>query len=227
MSQRISGLQTLCLTVALGALGTAPVLAKAFELGVQEKNYLDSAPPLPQTQSGYGSQYGAPVMNQQTPQYAPQQMHQGGATQTQSRAPLQVTISKTLPQGFLGQWQVNGSRTKVEAPPSFQQQAEGAFAGQTANTWTISGNPQSGYSIGSDTGVNFQLWVDKVANGVAFVRYQHPVKNTVAQEAIVMQLGNGGATFSGLERISIVKNVPGQPPETRCKVQYQLNGQRR
>ncbi len=225
MSQRTSRLQLFCLTVALGAVCTAPVLAKSFELGVQEKNYLDSAPPLP-AQSGYASQYGAPAMNSQQPQYAAPPTYQGGASQN-SRPPLQATISKTLPQGFLGQWLVNGNRTKVEAPPNFQQQAEGAFAFQTSNTWTISGNPQSGYSIGSDTGVNFQLWVDKVANGVAFVRYQHPVKNTVAQEAIVMQLGNGGATFSGLERISIIKNEPGQPPVTRCKVQYQLNGTRR
>jgi hypothetical protein len=228
MSQRISRLQTLCLTVALGAVGTAPVLAKSFSLGAEEKNYLDTAPPLssPALQ-GYGSQYGAQPMNQQTPQYAPAQPYQGGATQQAPRPPLQVTVSKTLPQGFLGQWHVTGGRTKVEAAdPSFQQQAANAFQMQTANTWTISGNPGQGYSIGSDTGVNFQLWVDKVANGVAFVRYQHPVNNTVAQEAIVMQLGNGGATFSGLERISIVKNVPGQAPVTRCKVQYQLNGQR-
>jgi hypothetical protein len=215
----------LCLAVALGAIGTAPVLAKSFSLGAEEKSYLDTAPPVPL--QGYGSQYGAPAMNSQTPQYAQPAVHQAGAYE-QSRPPLQAQVQKvaTLPPGFLGQWQVSGGRTKVEAAdPAFQQQAAGAFQMQTMNTWSISGNPGA-YQISSDTGVSFQLWVDKVANGVAFVRYQHPVKNTVAQEAIVMQLGNGGATFSGLERISIVKNVPGQAPITRCKVQYQLNGQR-
>ncbi len=228
MSQRISRLQTLCLTVALGAIGNAPVLAKSFSLGAEEKNYLDTAPPLSSSpQQGYASQYGAPPMQQQSPQYAPQQPMYGGGASQQSRPPLQASVTKAaLPPGFLGQWQVSGGRTKVEAQdPAFQQQAAGAFEVQTMNTWSISGNPGA-YTISSDTGVSFQLWVDKVANGVAFVRYQHPVKNTVAQEAIVMQLGNGGATFSGLERISIVKNVPGQAPVTRCKVQYQLNGQR-
>ena len=168
-------------------------------------------------------------MIQQAPAYAPPpqtHVHQGGATQ---RAPIQATVSKAaLPPGFLGAWQVSGGRTKVEAAsPEFQGAAEQAFAGQTSNVWTIKGSQQGGYSIGSDTGVNFPLYVDKVANGVAFVRYQHPVKNTMAKEAIVMQLGNGGTTFSGLERISIVKQVEGQAPVTRCKVQYQLNGQRR
>lgn len=220
MSHKFSRLHTLFLALALGAL-SLPVLAKSFELGVQEKQYLETAPPL----NAGASSYPEPQMIQQTPMQAVPSHHTlpGNAAQ---HAPLQATVSKTLPPGFLGAWLVNGSRTKVEAQPEFQGAAEQAFAGNTRNTWTINGNAQSGYTIGSDTGVNFQLWVDKVANGVAFVRYQHPVKNTMAQEAIVMQLGPGGATFSGLERISIIKQVEGQPPMTRCKVQYQLSGQR-
>ena len=220
MSHNFLRLQSLLLALTIGAVGIAPALAKSFELGVQEKNYLDNAPPLP---LNGGTSYPAPQMIQQAPQYAAPAMMHASATQ---RPPIQATISKTLPPGFLGAWHVNGGRTKVEASPEFQGAAEQAFAGQTNNTWTINGSAQGGYSIGSDTGVNFPLYVDKVANGVAFVRYQHPVKNTMAQEAIVMQLGNGGATFSGLERISIIKQVEGQAPITRCKVQYQLMGQR-
>ena len=119
---------------------------------------------------------------------------------------------------------MQGNRTQVEAMnPQFQQQASNAFAMNTNNTWTISGDPQHGYSIGSDTGIQFQLWVDKVEGGAAFVRYQHPINNTMAQEAIVMQLDNGGVMFTGLERVTIVKQ--GEGP--RCKVTYQLVGHRR
>jgi len=220
MSHKFSRLQTLFLALALSSLSSSPVLAKSFELGVQEKQYLDSAPPL-----NGGASYPAPQMIQQTPTLAPptQQFIPGNVSH---HAPIQGGVSKTLPPGFLGIWNVAGQRTKVEALPEFRAGVQQIFAGNTQNTWTINGNPQSGYTIGSDSGVNFQLWVDKVANGVAFVRYQHPVNNTVAQEAIVMQLGNNGATFTGLERISIIKEVPGQPPVTRCKVQYQLTGQR-
>lgn len=222
MGNRHSFLQTFALTVALGAVGCAPVLAKQFQLGAEEKNYLDNAPPLQggAQGGGYASQYGAG-----TPQMAPVQTYNAGATQIQ-RAPLQATVSKALPPGFLGTWLVAGGRTKVDAPPEFASAAQNAFAPSTNDTWTISGSPQSGYQIGSSTGAGFQLYVDKVGPGTAFVRYQHPVNNTMAQEAVVLQLGGNGATFSGLERIAIVKQVPGQPPITRCKVQYQLNGTR-
>jgi hypothetical protein len=193
-------------------------------LGVEEKNYLDNAPPLQLgvTGGGYGSQYGAG-----TPQYAPQatQTYNTGVQQTQ-RAPLQASVSKALPVGFLGTWQVSGSRTTVDAPPEFAEGAQRAFAPSTADTWTISGNPQAGYQIGSSTGAGFQVYVDKVGPGTAFIRYQHPVGNTMAQEAVVLQLGQGGATFSGLERVAIIKQVQGQPPITRCKVKYGLNGRR-
>jgi hypothetical protein len=65
------------------------------------------------------------------------------------------------------------------------------------------------------------IFVDKVQGGTAFIRYQHPIKNTMAQEAIVLSLDQNGAVFNGLERISI--NKEGQ---TRAKVTYQLNGSR-
>ncbi len=45
----------------------------------------------------------------------------------------------------------------------------------------------------------------------------------MAQEAVVLELQNGGMSFQGLERISIVKEGEPQP---RAKVTYQLYGQR-
>jgi hypothetical protein len=217
------------LAVALAGLTAAPGLSDTLKGGIEEKGTID-------TGTSY-SAYPAPQFIQQPAHYAPpQQRHLNGGTQQHAplqqqvqqqpqRPPLQMTITKTLPPSLLGAWNVQGSRTKVEAQnPQFQGMAENAFAMSTANTWTISGNPQSGYSIGSDTGVTFQLWVDKVEGGAAFVRYQHPINNTMAQEAIVMQLENGGTTFTGLERISIIKQGE---PGPRCKVQYQLVGHRR
>lgn len=194
-----------------------------FKLGVEERGQVQSPPSY--------STYPAPTMVAPPLQgNAHERNLQGGARKkapmqasAQQHPPLSGTVTKTLPPSLLGSWLVSGNRTKVESQPEFQSAAEGAFAPSTTNVWTIMGDPQKGYTIGSDTGVNFQLWVDKVQGGVAFVRYQHPVKNTVAQEAIVMQLENGGTRFSGLERVSIVKE--GQPP--RAKVTYQLVGQRR
>jgi len=71
--------------------------------------------------------------------------------------------------------------------------------------------------------VSTTLTIYKVMNNQAFIRYQHPIGKTMAQEAIVMELQNGGASFQGLERISIIKDGQ-QPP--RAKVTYQLYGQR-
>lgn len=142
----------------------------------------------------------------------------------QQRAPIQQPLQAgvvALPQGFLGSWRVQGQRAKVEAAsPDFQSTAEQAFALNTNNTWTINGQPGS-YSM-SNGEMSTPLWVDKVEGGTAFIRYQHQIKNTMAQEAIVLSLGQGGTQFNGLERISIVKQ--GEPP--RAKVTYQLNGNR-
>jgi hypothetical protein len=123
----------------------------------------------------------------------------------------------------MGVWQVNGQRSAVEAAsPDFQQTAMTAFAPQTSNTWQISGNPQTGYSMGNGQ-MNTPFIVDRIGpDGTAFIRYQHPIGKTMAQEAIVLTLTNNGRSFSGLERISIVKE--GEPP--RAKVTYQLNGMR-
>ncbi|HMY55331.1 MAG TPA: hypothetical protein PK671_20380, partial [Candidatus Obscuribacter sp.] len=79
------------------------------------------------------------------------------------------------------------------------------------------------YTLKTDQGVTTSLNIYKVAGNQAFIRYQHPISKTMAQEAVVLELQNGGMSFQGLERISIVKEGEPQP---RAKVTYQLYGQR-
>ncbi len=153
---------------------------------------------------------------QQQIQRPPMQM------QVQQQAPIQMRIQQVaLPQGFMGAWRVQGQRQKVEAMPEFQAGAEQAFGLNTNNTWNINGQPGS-YSM-SNGDMSTPIFVDKVQGGTAFIRYQHPVGKTMAQEAIVLSLDQNGAVFNGLERISIVKEGLAQP---RAKVTYQLNGSR-
>jgi hypothetical protein len=170
----------------------------------------------------------APIMRPQTPIKAPPtrplnaNIQQNVQQPPMQRPPMQVQIKQVvLPQGFMGSWHVQGQRSKVEAAsPDFQGTAEQAFALNTNNTWTINGQPGS-YSM-SNGEMSTPLWVDKVEGGTAFIRYQHQIKNTMAQEAIVLSLGPNATAFNGLERISIVKQ--GEPP--RAKVTYQLSGAR-
>ena len=75
--------------------------------------------------------------------------------------------------------------------------------------------------LNNDQGVSTSLLVQSTGD-TAILRYQHPIKNTVAQEAVVMQLLPGGASFNGIERISIVKQGEG----VRAKVEYNLLGRR-
>lgn len=133
-------------------------------------------------------------------------------------APVQVGV---LPAQFLGRWQVMGSRSNVEAQPQFQKGIDGIFAMTTTNTWTIQGSPEQGYMLSTDSGVTTPLSV-QTQGSTAILRYQHPIRNTVAQEALVMQLIPGGVQFDGMERITIIKQ--GEPP--RAKVTYKLIGHR-
>lgn len=136
--------------------------------------------------------------------------------------PMQGAVQGVLPPQFLGVWQVLGSRSGVEAQPQYQQGIDNIFSSTTANMWKIQGNPQQGYMLSTDTGVSTALMVETQGN-TAILRYQHPIKNTMAQEALVMQLLPGGAQFDGLERISIVKQGE---PAPRAKVTYKLIGRR-
>jgi hypothetical protein len=225
MNRIMSTRHLLALVLVLSSSASA-AFAQTLQGGIQEKSVL-----TPTNQSGSYPSYPAPQMIQQQPTQATHAppMHgnafKDAPQEPPHRAPIQAGITKVaLPVGFMGSWQVRGQRTSVQAQsPDFQQQAEAAFQMGTSNVWNISGNPQTGYKLTSDSGIDTQFWVDKLEGGAAFIRYQHPVKNTMAQEAVVMTLGNGGTTFEGLERISIVKQ--GAPP--RVKVQYQLAGQRR
>jgi len=201
-----------------------------YKLGVQENvpgqsnNYSYPAPrmiPVP-------AQSAPPA---RTPAYsgsASQSQFSGSASQSATTRPPETfsagVTRVTLPPIFLGAWQVHGERTNVEAMPEFQAAANQAFTMSNNQVWNIAGNPTNGYTLGSDTGIKTALYVDKVQGNTAFVRYQHPVGKTMAQEAIVMSLAPGGLQFDGLERISIVKEGLPQP---RAKVTYRLSGVRR
>lgn len=134
----------------------------------------------------------------------------------------QQPVQGVLPPQFLGRWQVLGSRSNVEAQPQYQAGMDSIFAGSTSNMWNIQGSPEQGYMLSTDSGVSTPLMVQTQGN-TAILRYQHPIRNTMAQEALVMQLGPNGAQFDGLERISIVKQGE---PAPRAKVTYKLIGHR-
>jgi hypothetical protein len=205
---------------------SSAAMAAPLQGGIEQKQQLPGA-------GDYAGDYPAPQMvpvpmRPQTPtKAAPSRPLNGNIRETAApqppRQPIPVTIQKqvVLPQGFMGSWRVQGQRSKVEAMPEFQAGAEQAFSLNTNNTWNIGGQPGS-YSM-SNGEMSTPLWVDKVEGGTAFIRYQHQVGKTMAQEAIVLSLVPGGAQFSGLERISIVKEGLAQP---RAKVTYQLNGAR-
>ncbi len=223
--------------VALLAVGLTQNSASAdpFKLGVEERGYI-------QNPNGGGPEYPMPEMvptgqplngsvdqshKQKKPKpQPPKKPLQGQIEQAPVQRPMQVGIQQSvqLPPGFMGAWVVSGLRQNIEAQPQYQAAIPTIFQGQTQDVWTISGNPNSGYAFANEAGVRTSIFVDKVQGDTAFIRYQHPIKNTMAQEAIVMQIAPGGAQFKGLERISIVKQGE---PGPRAKVTYQLMGRRR
>ncbi|MBC7997904.1 MAG: hypothetical protein IAF58_08170 [Leptolyngbya sp.] len=215
------------LTALVGTALAPSASAEPFKLGADQKVELENNnyPAYPQ----YPTPQAYPTPQRRAPINGNAQNNQlnGSAQSNQApppvRRPIPVQIQKqvVLPANFLGAWNVQGQRMKVEAMPEFQAGAEAVFAPNTSNVWNIGGNPSSGYSMSSDAGVQTSLVVDKVEGNTAFIRYSHPIKNTVAQEAIVMSLVPGGAVFNGLERVSIAKEGV-----TRAKVTYQLVGRR-
>jgi hypothetical protein len=205
---------------------------KPFQLGVEERGYIQ------EPGGNMNEQYPSPQMVQ-TPTYsgnvqkkekpAPKKkapaLQSGVSDSAQSRPPLQAGVrqDQVLPQGFMGSWLVSGLRKEIKAQPQFQAAIPTIFQEQTQDVWTISGSP-GGYAFSNNQGVKSAIYVDKVQNGTAFIRYQHPIKNTMAKEAIVMEMVPGGMQFNGLERISIVKQGE---PGPRAEVTYQLMGRRR
>jgi len=214
--------------VALVNFVAAPqAFAEPFQLGAEQKQFNEGSSgsydyPTPQAMPTPRMNGG--VQQQQPPPRRPP-MNTGiqQTVQPPPRRPMQLQATQrvVLPASFLGSWRVSGTRVKVEAKPEFQAGAEAAFQVKTMNTWNIGGDPNSGYSMSNDQGVSTQLVVDKVEGNTAFIRYQHPINNTVAGEAIVMSLVPGGVQFNGLERVSITKQG-----DVRAKVTYQLVGQR-
>ncbi len=213
--------------VALVGLTAIPQAnADPFKLGAEQKQYNNdgSYPAYPQYPTPQAMPAPRPPMTGNVQESAPPRRPMNGNVQENAppRRPIPVQIQKVvLPASFLGSWNVTGQRTKVEALPEFQAGAEAVFAPNTSNVWNIGGDPNSGYSMSNDAGVSTSLVVDKVEGNTAFIRYQHPIKNTVAGEAIVMSLVPGGAQFNGLERVSISKQG-----QVRAKVTYQLVGRR-
>lgn len=232
-----SGFLSKSLTASLFVLGTVALVnlafplassADPFKLGAEQKQFNESGsyPAYPQYPTPQAMPAPRPPMNGNIREdVRPRPPINAGIQQDNPpprRPPIQLQAERVvLPASFLGSWNVQGQRTKVEALPEFQAGAEAGFATNTSNVWNIGGDPNSGYSMSNDQGVSTQLVVDKVEGNTAFIRYQHPIKNTVAGEAIVMSLVPGGAQFNGLERISITKQG-----QVRAKVTYQLVGRR-
>lgn len=225
----------IALAVAVGS--PSAVFAEPLKGGVTEQGQYQQ----PSGEAGYG-QYGYPApqmvqpqqplrgnVQEQRPPQRPLKLNAGAQQQQQAppvqRQPMQMRVQQSvqLPPQFMGAWLVRGLRTKVEALPQYQDGISNIFSMNTQNIWRISGSPQTGYQLGSDTGATMPLTVVECDGATATIRYQHPMKNTMIQEAVVMQLVNGGAQFNGFERLSVVK--PGEGPP-RAKVTYQLQGQR-
>ncbi len=213
----IASLMCICTTTGLNLNLPAFAQKAPLEGGIQEKNYVPENSSSYPAYPSYPSYPAAPAPNS----YRPSALN--GTANQSNQAPLLGGVTKvSLPPAFLGTWDVRGIRKSVEAQPEFQQGAERAFSRSNEQTWSIKARGE-GYTLGSDTGIETPMFVDKVQGTTAFFRYQHPVGNTVAQEAIVMSLTAGGAEFNGLERISIVKQGIPQP---RAKVTYSLSGTR-
>jgi len=200
-----------------GAAGADPLVG-----GVEAQKFIENS-----NSNDYS--YPAPTMIQPSPDSVRPPRVQKAAVQQIQRPPqqkpmqAQVQQSVELPKGFMGAWLVQGQRTNMQALPQYQGSMGQFFQTGTRNVWNISGNPRAGYTLTTDQGVSTKLNIHKVAGNTAFILYQHPISKTMAKEAIVMELQNGGASFSGLERITIVKP---DINEERAKVTYQLVGQR-
>jgi hypothetical protein len=201
----------------LASLGLAAIAAP-FQLNAESQSFINNPPPMQSTS------YPAMTMQGGAQQAATYDNHPTYSGQAQQQAPLQAQVQKqvALPPQFLGRWQVSGQLGNIEAQPQFQAGVGKLFQGQTQNVWNITGTPGN-YTMSTDQGVSTALNIWKATKDTAMIRYRHPTYNVTSEEAIVLQLQNGGATFQGLERISIVKDGQ-QPP--RAKVTYQLFGQR-
>lgn len=233
-----TGTRIAVLLSAMIALGTTAAIAqssggsssptKAFSLGATDNEY-NPGPSYPDPVA-----YPAPHMVQQPAHLAPapppkQKPMQAAVQQTvvpprpqyHAQVQQQAPPPGVLPGQFMGNWNVLSSRAKIEARPELQDRVANAYPMSMSQTWSIGGQPGR-YSMNSSSGVS-SVQVGNCTASVAYIRYQHQVINTMAQEAIVMQLSPDGRSFQGMERITIVK--PGEPGP-RFVVTYNLMGQR-
>lgn len=210
----------------------APAMAQPIQGGVDMN--VDGSP----TYTGGAQAYPMPKMIGQPVKTAPvtpppkkppkklQATVQQQAPPPQQRPPIQASAQASPPPGvlptqFMGNWLVIGQRQQIQARPEYQNGIDSIFTSSNSQTWNIVGQPNA-YSMSSSTGVQ-SVQVGQCNNTTAFLRYQHPIKNTVAQEAIVMQLAPDGMTFQGMQRITIKKQGE---PTPRAQVTYQLMGRR-
>lgn len=234
MTMKIGSPGAALLSALMLVLLSNPAPGEPFKLGIEEKGYLQD---VDSGQYQYPAPKAVPTQPplkgnvQQEHKKKPAKLLKGNAEERlpTPRPPMNLGVQQQrsipLPPQFLGAWMVYGTRQNVDALPQYQEGVFNIFAQQTEDMWNISGDPNSGYAFtNAGLGVSSAIYVDKVSGDTAFIRYQHPIKNTMAQEAIVMQLVPGGAQFNGLERISIVK--PGEKGQPRAKVTYQLMGRR-
>ncbi len=235
-------------TVMVALLGTLAIVSpsfaqegegKPFQLGVQQS--VQGAP------ASYPA-YPVPTMIPTPPRVAPiqkppkkklQPLNVGLQQNSQPSRPLNAGLQQqniqpppmraavqnappgVLPQQFMGNWLVLGSRTKVDARPEYQSGVGNIFTSSNSQSWNIVGAP-GGYSMSSTTGVQ-SVQVGNCNTTTAFLRYAHPVGNTVAEEAIVMQISADGQSFQGMQRITIKKQGE---PGPRAQVTYSLMGRR-
>ncbi len=221
---------SLALTAIVASSSALSASADPYQLGVETRGQYQAAP--------VSGGYPAPVMTPGVPVYqtppptrplkantSTNRMNAGVQQQQPvQRPPMQASVQRVaLPPAFLGSWLVQGQRTTVKAiSAEFQANAEQGFNTSTRNVWNINGSPQGGYTMSNDQGVSTALQVQKMMGpNKAVVAYQHQMGKAMAQEMILMELQNGGASFSGIERITIVKDGV-----KRCNVSYALSGQR-
>jgi len=215
--------------------GSGAQADQPFQLGVEQRGQGQQTL-MPVDSSGYRAPVATPVY--QAPPSRPlhanananannngMRLNAGAQQQPpQQRPVMQAGVQRVaLPPAFMGSWLVQGQRTKVQAiNAEFQANAEAGFAMTTRNVWNINGSPQGGYTMSNDQGVSTALQIQKMMGpNKAVVAYQHQMGKAMAQEMILMELQNGGASFTGIERITIVKEGT-----KRANVSYALSGQR-
>ena len=237
-SRKLCTLLVLWATCASPQLSLGQDSAKPFSLGAETNviNNGDSGgypayPSYPVYQPPV--QHPPPHLTQQKPKAAPvhhEKPLQANIQQNSAPPPMQAAVQEerlppgVLPQQFIGQWSVLGSRTKAQGGgPQYQEALDRVMPQSNNQSWNIAGQPGA-YSMTSSNGAS-NIQVNQCTTNTAFIRHQYQVGNCVAREAYVLQLDPSGTSFQGVMRCSVSK--PGEPPPPRFQAQYNLMGRRR